>query len=101
MCIVPVFNDVVSHVIVVWFTFRFLAKKIRSTFNTAQIANMESSFSSPTIDDSIQYLKNYLLSCTDQGLIAHSAVKVYISSMHLLCAIKQEQLSIAEYGYVR
>jgi hypothetical protein len=81
--------------------FDFWPKIILSTFNTAQIANMESSFSSPTIDDSIQYLKNHLLSCTDQGVIAHSAVKVYVSSMHLLCAIKQEQLSIAEYGYVR
>ena len=62
---------------------------------------MESSVAtSPTIDQSMQCLKDHLLSCADQGILAHSAVKVYVSSMHLLCAIKEEQLYIAEFRYV-
>ena len=54
----------------------------------------------PTIEQSIKCLKDHLISSIDQGIVSHSAVKVYLSSMHLLWAIKQEQHHISQYGYV-
>ena len=61
---------------------------------------MESFTVDQTIDQSIQCLKDHLLSCVDQGIVSHSAVKVYASSMHLLYEIKKEQLYVAQYRYV-
>ena len=63
-------------------------------------ASTSTSTDGPSIDQSIQNLKDHLLSCMDQGIISHSAVEVYVSSMHLLHTIKQEQLFVAQYGYV-
>jgi hypothetical protein len=55
-----------------------------------------------TMEQSIQCLKDHLLACVvDQGGNAERTAKVYVSSMHLLFTIKQEQYFIEQYRYVR
>ena len=100
--LVPVLDYSSNHRIVIHVRLRLALAlmQLSSHTHTHTIEDMESSSTSPTIEQSIQYLKDHLLLCIDQGVIAHSAVRVFVSSVHLLCAIKQEQHYIAYYGYV-